>query len=300
MKNPGHCGRHVTATREKRPLPDLRIDFAVIAALITTLLQRQPLMSADPFTTPEPLGDAAQFPTSFDTFLERNQKLLGLLAVLAVIGAIGWIVFRGIEQGKEHSGGAALTQADNLEAYENVVKDYSGSTAAGSAKVLLADKQWADGQQDAAIETLRNFIASEPNHAALPAARASLGSKLASQGKTDEAVREFETLTTTPAARYIAPYALISLGDLAASSGDTEKAESHYQRVRTEFAQSGFIDTANRRIASLKAKLPVEIDPPAEPAPAEAPVTPPLLAPSQPGLDSQSIQEPEAEIPAQP
>ena len=63
------------------------------------------------------------------------------------------------------------------------------------------------------------------------------------------------------------PYALISLGDIAKVAGDLEKAEASYSRVKTDFSESSFAETANRRIATLKAKPPVEIAPPPSPQP---------------------------------
>jgi hypothetical protein len=38
--------------------------------------------------------------------------------------------------------------------------------------------------------------------------------------------------------------------------------------VKKDFPDSSFVDTANKRIAALKAKPPVEVEPPPAPAPA--------------------------------
>jgi hypothetical protein len=85
------------------------------------------------------------------------------------------------------------------------------------------------------------------------------------QGKTAESAEIFQSLIDDPNARFIAPFALIALGDMAYVAGDTERAELLYNRVRTDFADSNFVDRANRRITNLKAKAPVEIDPPPAP-----------------------------------
>ena len=228
-------------------------------------------MSADSSDTPRPLGEISQAPAAFDQFMDRNQNKLIGLAVLIAIAAAVFIVWRGFKQSNEHTAGAALTQADDQAALQKLIKEHPKTAAAGSARILLAEKQWEEGQQDPSIATLKEFLSENPEHAALATAQASLGSKLASQGKTDEASTIFEQLAANEKARNIAPFALLSLGDLAKAAGDNAKAEGFYQRAQNEFPDSTFANTATRRIGLLKAKPPVEIEAP--PAPPEAPAT---------------------------
>jgi predicted negative regulator of RcsB-dependent stress response len=242
-------------------------------------------MAADLPESPTPLAEIAQGPSAFEQFLDRNQKNLIILTILLAIGAAAFVVYRGIEKSRQETAGAALNKASDLAALQAVIKDHADTHAADSAMVLLADRQWSDGQQDTAITTLRDFIAANPGHPAFASAKASLGSKLMAQGKAADATAVFEEIADDPKARFIAPYALISLGDLAKTAGDLEKAESSYSRVKKDFPESNFADIANKRIATLKAKPPVEVEPPPAPAPvpkADTPVPAPTPAPAQP------------------
>lgn len=229
-------------------------------------------MSADLKESPVPLAEISQGPNAFEVFLDRNQKGIVAFAILLALGAIGLVIYRGIETSRQESAGAALTKATDLAAYQAVVDGHADTVAAGSAMVLLADSQWTANKQDDAIATLRKFIAASPTHPAIPTAKANLGAKLMAQGKSGDATKVFDELVADPAAGYIAPFALISLGDLSKSGGDLEKAEASYNKVKTEFPDSSFAETATRRIATLKAKPPVEIEPP--PAPATPPADP--------------------------
>ncbi len=270
---------------------DFRIDFDADTALIALppLLQSAPFMSADLSNAPRPpgeparpLGEISQGPGAFELFLDRNQGTLAILAVVLVIAAAGLVVYRGVADGQQKAGGAALSVADDLPSLQGVIKNHGDTVAAGSASVLLADRQWADGDQDAAIQTLRDFIANQPDHAAAPSARASLASKLASQGKRDEARAEFQAIADDPDARFLAPYALISIGDLETAAGDTKAARPFYEKARTDHPGSNFAETANRRLALLDSQAPAEIDaPPAPPTPdaAPSPGAPPMLTP---------------------
>lgn len=235
-------------------------------------------MPADPIESPVPLAEISQGPNAFEEFLDRNQKNLIALAILLALGTAALVVYRGIETGRQTSAGEALNKAEDLATLQAVISEHAGTKAAQSAIVLLAERQWADKKQDAAIDTLRGFITANPDHPAYPAAQASLGAKLMAQGKSGEAVDFFQSVVSDPKARYIAPYALISLGDIAKAAGDLTKAEASYNRVKSEFSESAFVETASRRISALKAKAPVEIEPP------PAPVAPPAAPGAQPAV----------------
>lgn len=222
-------------------------------------------MSEDLKVSSAPLAEISQGPNQFEAFLDRNQMGIIVFAILLALGAAGLVVYRGIESGRQTSAGAALSKAEDLATLQAVVDEHADTIAAGSAMVLLANSQWTDGKQDEAVGTLQKFIADSPTHPAIPTAKASLASKLMTQGKSGDAAVIFEQLSTDPAARYIAPYALISLGDMAKDAGDLEKAEPYYVKVTTEFPDSAFAETANKRNAAIKAKPPTEIEAPAEP-----------------------------------
>ena len=257
-------------------------------------------MSADLKESSAPLAEISQGPNAFELFLDRNQKGLIAFAVLIALGAVGVVIYRGVETSRQETAGAALNKAEDLAAYQAVVDQNDKTVAAGSAMVLLANSQWEAKKQDEAIATLQKFISSLPEHAAIPSAKANLGSKLMAQGKSGDATKVFEELVSDPAAKFIAPFALISLGDMARAAGDIEKAETTYAKVKNDFPDSTFGDTANRRIATLKAKPPVEIEPPpappAPPAGSAASSTPPSLAPA-PDAVVPSVEAPAPEAP---
>ena len=262
-------------------------------------------MSLDRFDTASPFGETNLNPGKFDLFMDRHQKGIAVLAVLAVLGAGAFLVYRSIDKNAEITAGHAFTKAEKISGYQAVIKESPGTAAAGSSAILLADQQWTEGSKDESVATLKDFLNNYPDHSALPAAKASLATKLVAQGKSAEAKPLFEDLVNSPDARYIAPFALISLGDLAETSGDTAAAETFYQRARNEFPRSPFVKTANERMTTLKAKAPVEIDAP--PAPETTPPAPDM--PGMPGASpflSPSAAPPadmfptEPEVPADP
>ena len=237
-------------------------------------------MPADLSNSPVPLAEISQGPNAFEQFLDRNQKNLVILAILLAIGTAALVVYRGIEQSHQETAGAALAKAEDLAALQAVITEHADTIAAHSAMILLADRQWTAGQQDAAIDTLRKFIAANADHPARPTAQASLGAKLMIQGKAAEAAPIFQAMVDDPKAGFIAPYALICLGDISKTAGDLDKAAAAYNRVKTDFPDSGFAETAKKRAATLKTKPPVEIEPPPAPKTETTPAATPLAIPA--------------------
>lgn len=254
-------------------------------------------MPADLPESHAPLAEISQGPSAFEQFLDRNQKNLVILSILVALGAAGLVVYRGIEKSRQETAGADLNKAADLASLQKVISEHANTTAAQSAMVLLAEQQWAEGQQDNAIASLRKFIAENAEHPAVPSARASLGAKLMAQGKTGDATQEFEQLANDSNARFIAPYALVCLGDIAKLAGDATKAEAAYNRVKTEFPESSFAQTATQRITSLHAKAPAEIDPPPAPAPAENAQPTPGTGQASPSPSIQVMPAPNAVTP---
>jgi predicted negative regulator of RcsB-dependent stress response len=301
--------------RKNPALADFRIDFAALAALIG--LPKPVTDSTMPADRPQsstPLAEISHGPGAFEQFLDKNQKLLVVFAILLVIAAAGLVVYRGVEKSRQQTAGAALYKAGELSELNEVIDDHAGTRAAGSATILLADAQWDDGRQDDAIATLRGFIETHPDHPALATARASLGSKLASQGKSDAAATAFQQIVDDPRSRYLAPYALVSLGDIAKVAGDADRAETLYNRARADYPESGFASTAGERLAMLRAQMPVEVDPPPAPEPVESgtpattgagivPAIPPTIAAppqDQPAPEATQPAEQPAEQPIEP
>ncbi len=206
-----------------------------------------------------PLGEISQAPPALEIFLDKHQTKIIVLAIILAIGAAAYVVYQGIIQSGEEAAGGLLAKAKDISELQGVVKNHEGTAAAYSAKILLADKQWEDGQQDDAVATLKALLELGTEHPALPSVKASLATKLLAQGKQDEAAKMFRDITEDPETRFLAAYAWISLGDIEAAKGDTDAAKKAYDMVKTEFSDSSFARDADQRALLLKAKVPVEV-----------------------------------------
>jgi predicted negative regulator of RcsB-dependent stress response len=244
-----------------------RLIFVGVAGLhVRSFQARYQFMSDSPIsteTTISPLGEISQAPPALEVFLDKHQSKLIVVAVILALAAVAYVIIDGVRKSGEETAGAILSEASDAGDLQSLVKNHEGTAAAESAKLLLAEKQWKDGQQDDAISTLKGFLEKENTHPSLPTAKASLATKYLAQGKVDEASAIFQALADE--ATFLAPYALISLGDIKAKSGDIDAATKSYEAIKTDFAESPFASDAAKRLLLMKAKPPVEIE---EPVPA--------------------------------
>ncbi|WP_367874498.1 tetratricopeptide repeat protein [Luteolibacter sp. Populi] len=225
-------------------------------------------MAEDSIETSRPLAEISHGPSAFEAFLDRNTKGMVVAAILLAIAGGAAIVVRGMKEAAQEEAGGAFSKATTVAELQEVVKKYPDSPAAGSASIVLSDKQWEAQDQDGAIATLRDFIAREPEHPGISSAKASLASRLLQQGKTGEAEPLFRELADSPKSRYLAPYALIALGDIAKAGGKLDEAEESYKKVQESYATSPFANLAATHRRLLRFKAPAEIEPPAGTAPA--------------------------------
>lgn len=244
------------------------VDFGGRGRLHVFPLTSEPICMSDPNPLSSlpgdagPLGEISQAPPAFEAFLDKHQMKLIVLAVILAIGAIAYVVVDGIQDGAEKAAGGLLVKAEDVSDLEKIPAEHAGTAAAFSAKILLAEKQWEKGDEDAAIDTLNAFVENSAEHPARSSAQASLAAKLWSQGKRDEASEIFEDIAGNEGSRYLAPYAWISLGDIRKENGDLEGAEKAYDNVEKEFSGTTFADQASRRKLLLGAAAPVQISSP--------------------------------------
>ncbi|MCH7225873.1 tetratricopeptide repeat protein [Haloferula sp. A504] len=218
-----------------------------------------------------PIGEITHGPSSFEQFLDRNQKAMIVLGLVLALGVGAWVVISGMEEGKRLAAGEALVGADDVSAMQDVVKNHPGTPAAASAAVLLSDMQWDEGQQSAAIETLRGEIEANPDHPATVPARARLATRLLQQGDRESASARFEEIVERPDSAYLAPYALLSLSEIAREEGRIEEAKELLERAAEDYPDNPLRWLVTQAISYVDFEMPEAVDPP---APIEEPADP--------------------------
>ena len=181
-------------------------------------------MSDTELQSPLAIGEIEQGPSKFDQFLERNQKALLAGGVALVVLVAGVIVFKGIEQNKQQAAGAQLIGASEGAQYATVVEDYAGTSAAGSALLILSDKQWDEGKLTESVESLKSFLKDYEGHPSYSLALVKIGTRFTANEQNELADEYFRKAIATDDVT-VAPLAQLLLADTKMEQGDMEAAQ---------------------------------------------------------------------------
>lgn len=237
-----------------------------------------------PSDTPAPLGEIEHGPSKFEQFMEKNLKVLLALGLVIILAVAAYVILSQLNQAKNEEAGHALLAAQDAEALRSVEADFADTPSAGSAKMLLADKLWEEGQEDEAISTLEALISDYPEHPLVPNARFSLATMWHKQGQRDQAVSAFESLLNDSSATFLHPLTLIQLGDLAKAAGNDDQAKAYYERKIEEFGDFADQNLATTRLNLVGVIAPERVEPalPAPPTPPTPPAAPAVETSTEP------------------
>ena len=224
---------------------------------------------------PSPLGEIEQGPSKFEEFLEKHQKALFTALILGIIGLASFIVVKGLRELKEENAGEALVSSKDPGDFRNVIKDYDGTAAAGTAQVQLARSLWVDQEFEEAKQTLKDFIKNSPDHPAQPTARMVLADFLLEESEEDtdttkqeEAIAILQALADDEKAIHLAPLALIRIADYEIAQGNDDAAREALERAASPDTKNSLLiqDVAGQRLASVGVKLPKIVPRPKPPS----------------------------------
>jgi len=192
--------------------------------------------------------------TGFDIFAfwEEYQAKIILAAVLLVVAVGGYVTFEVAATRKAANAESALAKADSIEQLQAVVKDYSGSIAAGNASVLLGGKLRDEKKYDESLAVLREFIEKNPTHPLVGGALLSIGTTLEAQGKDTEALETYQQIATKYNDSYSAPLALMAQANIQRAKGKTADARRSYESLVSLFPESLLSQQAMQEMKMLK------------------------------------------------
>ena len=263
----------------------------VNSSLHSRIMSEKPEQQPQPDQAPSPIGEISQEPSSFEAFLDANQKTLIIGGIIVIIALVAWVVIDGLKKQQLQNHSAEVSAARTLPELEAEASKKAGTNAGGTALLRKAQLQWKDLQQPEAIETLEAFVSEYPDHPAYASGLASLASYQHKMGNFEGAKENYGKAVEEEAA--ISSMALIYLGDIARGEGNDEAAGEYYDRASSEY---GDIHANIRKIAERHSKLlgvssPTEVKP-APPAPKPGTASEPVKAdplPTEPDLPENPV-----------
>jgi len=200
-------------------------------------------------TTTTPPADTGFDPVVF--WIQHKSKVL-LFVGLFVVALAAYAISEYVRNQRNTAAQTLLANAHSADDYRKVTADYSGTSAAGDAYLLLAEKLRAEGKYDESSAALHTFIEKYPEHPLISGAWTSLAANLEAQGKGDEALSTYQKVTTTFANSFSAPLALNSQARLLAQKGKTEDARRLYEQVMAQYQDNFAAQQAAQELRKLK------------------------------------------------
>jgi TolA-binding protein len=185
-------------------------------------------------------------------FWEEHQSkiILGIVGVLVAVG--GYIIFQATKAHKIASAEAALAQANSIEQLQAVVKEHSGTNAAGNAALILGGKLRDQKKYDESIAVLNDFVEKNPTHPLVGGGLLSLGATYEAQGKNTEALQKYQEIGTKYTDSYAAPFALLAQANIERSTGKTADARRTLESIVSGYPESMLAQQAMQEMKMLK------------------------------------------------
>jgi len=189
-------------------------------------------------------GSSSRF-EDFDIldFARKNQRIVSIVggAVLVVVAG-GWLWMSSARR-KEAAAAQALGQARTAAESGNLplaasdlarlVERFSGTASADQAVILLSQVRLVQGQRDAAIPALQEFVRGRHPAYVMASAYGLLGAGLEDAAKPREAAEAYRQAAAKAELDFMKATYLLDAGRAFALAGDTAAARSAYQELLT-------------------------------------------------------------------
>lgn len=202
-----------------------------------------------------------------EVFIERNQKLLGIVIgglALLVLAYFGFQRFYLMPQEKEAQSQMFMAEKyfeqDSLKLALNgdgmypgflgIIDDYGMTKSARLAHYYAGIIYLNEGQFEEAISHLKKFKIKDALVA--PMAKGAIGDAYMELGKTTEAGEQYLLAAKISKNDFTTPVFLQKAAWAFEDAGDNKKALAAYERIRTEFPRSAEARDVEKFIAKLK------------------------------------------------
>ena len=230
--------------------------------------------------TPAP-STSAPPPQEFDllAFWIQYRRLIIRLFVVALIGVAVWGAVLFMDYRKRAGSEEALGNAKTSAEFRKVTADWSGTAAAGTATIRLAEELRKEGKAAEAAEALRDFLAKYPVHPLRANAALALAASLETAGKLDEALAAYQQFSSSNGRSAFAPFGMIGQARVLIAQNKAADAQKILESVEQKFQGNAFVFEARTLLDEIKnaAGRQTGGSPRPTPAPTPTPAPPPVL-----------------------
>lgn len=222
-------------------------------------------------SAPETTGTKAGTPIQLEdrdwmAWLQEHGRTAAFAAGAVVVVAAGVWLYVSSAARKASFASQALTQARTSAESGNLplaasdlgrlIDRFGGTAAADEAVILLNQIRLLQGQKDAAVQSLQQFVRGAHADYVKASAYALLGGGLEDQGKTREASSAYHEASRAARLDFLKAQYLMDAGRTLAASGDTAGARAAYGEVLQKYAELQQAAEARIRMAEIGGEVP--------------------------------------------
>ena len=259
--------------------------------------------------TPALSTPAPQPPQEFDllAFWIMHQRLVIRILIVALLAVAVWGAWLFMDYRRRAGSEDALGNAKTAADYRKVTADWTGTPAAGTAFIRLAEELRKEGKPADAAQALRDFLDKYPLHPLRVAASHALASSLETAGKFDEALAAYQQFAASHGRSAFAPLAYVGQARVLMSLGRQDEARKVLESIEQKFSGNPLMEEANVLLDEIKNPAARKTGGSPRPTPPPAPAPAPVLnlqgttpAPLPPGTPAPSISITPAPAPGVP
>jgi predicted negative regulator of RcsB-dependent stress response len=193
-------------------------------------------------------------PQEFDllAFWIQHQRLIIRLVVVALLAVAVWGAILFMDYRRRAGSEEALANAKTADDYRKVTSDWSGTPAAGTAEIRLAEELRKEGKPAEAAQALREFLDKYPVHPMRTAAAHAFAASLETAGKLDEALTAYQKFGSEHGRSAFAPLAYIGQARVLIAQNKPDKAREILETVEQKFTGNPFLDDARTLLDDIK------------------------------------------------
>jgi TolA-binding protein len=185
--------------------------------------------------------------------LHKQKIIAGALVLVAILLGAG--VFYTLKTINNQKAEDAYAEADSVEGWQKVVRDFPGSVAAGNSYLRIGETLRDAGklpESDAAYDA---FVHQFPKHPLLVAGYMGLAANAEIENHPDKSLEAYKGVADQFRNSYLAPMALFQQARLTEAKGDLKQARELFESVVRRYPESAFSSEAGRRAGRIADKL---------------------------------------------
>ena len=232
-----------------------------------------PKITSPAIPAPEPKPQAEE---EFDllAFWIQHRTLIFRLLYAAIIGVIIYGAWLFMDYRKRAGSEDALANATTSAELRKVTQDWSGTPAAGSAYLRLADSLRTESKPAEAASVLREFLDKYPVHPLRATAAHGVAAALETAGDLNGALAAYQSFVNAHAGSAFAPLGLVSQARILTAQGKLDEARRILEDVEQRFRGNPFAMEAGTLLDEIRNPAGRQTGGAPRPTPPPAPAPP--------------------------